>query len=142
MNIEEKTKVMRKFGKALGNVVFVVHVKSGVARVKLGKKIVVVNCPDLPAAERLADGLNHVLRSNQEQTDLILDLLDKKCEQLTLETILFPKEEKDEATGLGDQPEGPILDTVGDVGGGCDTTEAGLQQHTGPGDIAVQRESA
>jgi hypothetical protein len=132
MNIETKTKLMRKFGKALGNVVFVVQVKAGIARVKLGKKIVVINCPDRPAAEMLAGGLNQVLRSNQEQVNLILDLLSKKCEQLSLETILFPtsKDGKDETPGHGDEPEGPVLDTDGAVGGGRDTTEAGLFEHT------------
>jgi hypothetical protein len=106
MELETKIKKMRRFSKDLSALAFVVSTKNNEAVIKFRKKYVLVKCPDKNIADELCGRLNNAMVFSVGRFNEIIDLLDKKCEQLTCFTRdnqPIPQGEADngEAKGLG-----------------------------------------
>jgi hypothetical protein len=92
MTLIEKVSALERFKKTLVGLSFTVSItKTGHARVKYKKKIVIAECPDKDSAELFSMDLNKVVKNTQERINQLLLALAVKCEQ----TKLFSKDSDD-----------------------------------------------
>jgi len=66
--------------------------RRGEYRLRVGKKYILVDCPNKTIAENLRSAITTVFKSNSENIGVLIDHIEKHAEQLTLE--LFPEGEK------------------------------------------------
>ena len=84
MPVEKVISDHRKFGKRLGTIGFTVSSKGRQIIVKFGKKLNIIECPSLEAAQSLADGFNATIQSRAAQIDEFISLMEANCQQLNL----------------------------------------------------------
>lgn len=84
MPVEEVIREHRKFGKRLGAIGFTVSSKGRQIIVKFGKKLNIIDCPTVEAAQSLADGFNATIQSRAAQINEFIELMEANCLQLNL----------------------------------------------------------
>ncbi len=82
--VEDVIKSNRKFGRQLQLCRFTVSSTSGKPVVKFGKKLNVVECPTIEAAQELADGLNATIQIRAKQYEEFIRLMEFNCQQINL----------------------------------------------------------
>lgn len=91
MPVEEVIREHRKFGKRLGAIGFTVSSKGRQIIVKFGKKLNIIECPTVEAAQSLADGFNATIQSRAAQINEFIELMEANCQHLNL--FAQPKKE-------------------------------------------------
>lgn len=91
MPVEEVIREHRKFGKRLGAIVFTVSSKGRQIIVKFGKKLNIIECPTVEAAQSLADGFNATIQSRAAQINEFIELMEANCQHLNLFAQPKPK---------------------------------------------------
>jgi hypothetical protein len=91
MPVEDLIREHRKFGKRLGAIGFTVSSKGRSIIVKFGKKLNIIECPTIEAAQSLADGFNATIQSRAEQINEFITLMEANCTQLNLFAQPKPK---------------------------------------------------
>ena len=84
MPVEEVIREHRKFGKRLDAIGFTVSSKGRQIIVKFGKKLNIIECPTIEAAQSLADGFNATIKSRAAQINEFISLMEANCQQLNL----------------------------------------------------------
>jgi hypothetical protein len=84
MPIEDLIREHRKFGKRLCGIGFTVSSKGRKIIVKFGKKLNIIECPTIEAAQSLADGFNATIQSRAAQINEFITLMEANCQQLNL----------------------------------------------------------
>lgn len=84
MPVEDLIREHRKFGKRLVGIGFTVSSKGRQIIVKFGKKLNIIECPTIEAAQSLADGFNATIQSRAAQIDEFITLMEANCQQLNL----------------------------------------------------------
>jgi hypothetical protein len=91
MPVEEVIREHRKFGKRLESIGFTVSSKGRQIIVKFGKKLNIIECPTIEAAQSLADGFNATIQSRATQINEFIILMEANCQQLNLFAQPKPK---------------------------------------------------
>jgi hypothetical protein len=84
MAIQKQIQLLGRYKKVLNGIQFVVSMNGDTATVRLGKRFRVAVAPDKPTAEILAESLNVTIKNHAARIDEIFQLLELKCEQLSL----------------------------------------------------------
>ena len=84
MPIEDLIREHRKFGKRLCGIGFTVSSKGRQIIVKFGKKLNIIECPTIEAAQSLADGFNATIQSRASQINEFITLMEANCQHLNL----------------------------------------------------------
>lgn len=86
---------LKAYQKRLKSMIFTVtphKSRQGEYRLRVGKKFILVDCPNKTIAENLRTAITNIFKNNSENIGILIDHIEKHAEQLTLE--LFPGEEK------------------------------------------------
>ena len=91
MPVEDLIREHRKFGKRLDSIGFTVSSKGRQIIVKFGKKLNIIECPTIDAAQSLADGFNSTIQSRAAQINEFITLMEANVQQLSLFAPPKPK---------------------------------------------------
>lgn len=115
MPVEDLIREHRKFGKRLDSIGFTVCSKGKQIIVKFGKKLNIIECPTIDAAQSLADGFNATIQSRAAQIDEFIALMEANCQQLSLfaqpkpvitpEAEVVPVQTENSYDGIEEHPE-------------------------------------
>jgi hypothetical protein len=116
MPVEDLIREHRKFGKRLGAIGFTVSSKGRQIIVKFGKKLNIIECPTIEAAQSLADGFNATIQSRATQIEEFITLMEANCQQLSLfvqpKKAVPVKKEKDIFDKIMDDVDAFLLEPI------------------------------
>lgn len=96
--IEKDIAALRRYAKRLKSISFLVSQNTdGTVRVRFGKKLILFDAPNREYALIIKGQFETIIKDNASKVEQIIDMAEKRCEQLKLE--LFGNGEEDGAKG-------------------------------------------